>query len=59
MGKLILILLALLIVLVILPGDVRNWCMVQLETLTADVSECGQTDMTMATADVANMSMLV
>ena len=59
MGKLILIILALIIVLVILPGDVRSWCMVQLETLMADLTETGHTDMAMATAEVANDSMLI
>lgn len=58
MGKLILIILALIIVLVILPGDVRSWCMVQLETLMADVTENGQTDLAMATAEVACDTML-
>lgn len=58
MGKLILIILALIIVLVILPGDVRSWCMVQLETLMADMTENGQTDLAMATAEVARDTML-
>jgi hypothetical protein len=58
MGKLILILLALIIVLVILPGDIRNWCMVQLETLMADLTETAHTDLAMATAEVASDLML-
>lgn len=43
MGKLIIFLLALVIILVILPGDIRSWMVTQLDSLMAGVSDPGQT----------------
>jgi len=42
MGKLIIFLLALIIILVILPGDIRAWMVTQLDDLMAEVSDPGQ-----------------
>jgi hypothetical protein len=41
MGKLLILILALILVLVILPGDLRDWCVMQFNTLMAGVSDCG------------------
>ena len=42
MGKLLIFLLALVIILVILPGDVRAWMVTQLDDLMAEVSDPSQ-----------------
>ena len=37
MGKLLILILALILVLVILPGDIRDWCVMQFNTLMAGI----------------------
>jgi|GEM_PF-4249718 len=41
MGKLLILILALILVLVILPGDVRDWCVMQFNTLMAGAIDSG------------------
>jgi hypothetical protein len=50
MGKLVLLIFAIVLVLVILPGDVRDWCLLQAEKLRADaVDFMDETNITVMT----------
>lgn len=51
MGKLLIFIIALVLILVILPADIKNWCLVQMHCLMASVSGSGHGN---ALADAAN-----
>lgn len=51
MGKLLIFIIALVLILVILPADIKNWCLVHMHNLMAGVSNSGNGN---ALSDVTN-----
>jgi hypothetical protein len=41
MGKLLIVIIALVLILVILPADIKNWCLLQMHCITASISDPG------------------
>jgi len=51
MGKLIIFIIALVLVLILLPADIKNWCLLQIHQMMAGISNTGHGN---ALADAVN-----
>lgn len=51
MGKLLIAIIALVLILVILPADIKNWCLLQIHCVMASISDPGNGN---ALADAVN-----